>query len=186
MYKKNLSEIIIDIFKNRAPNRLSLDLIYYELPDNEKDEIDKSVDHLVSKKILIKEDKTYELTSYQNIPIRETITIGDTEVRRILQTDPILPEAINIPIENLSVYANSLEKRFEKIISKKLESYWANIIILFGIFIGIFSLIITAITKISIDSNWGLCDIFLKNLMQVLPISVVLIIFVVLLKLMFR
>jgi len=130
--------------------------------------------------------KIYKLTSYEGIPIRDTITIGGTEMKRILGTDPILAEAVNIPIENLSNYANSLEKRFEKIISKKLESYWANIIILFGIFIGIFSLIITSITKIVIDSNWGLCDIFLKNLMQVLPISMILIIFVILLKLMFR
>jgi len=186
MYKKNLSEIIVDIFKKRSPNRLSLDLIYYELSNNKKDEIDKSIEDLVSRKIIKKEGNTYILTSYKNITIRETITIGDSEVRRILETDPILPEAINIQIENLSIYANSLEKRFQKLISKKLESYWANIIILFGIFIGIFSLIITAITKITIDSNWGLCDIFLKNLMQVLPISMVLIIFVILLKLMFR
>ncbi len=137
-------------------------------------------------KVLVKETQIYKLSNLNNIVIREYINVGSSKFRRILSNDPILPEAINMQVEQLSDYTNNLEERFSKIVATKLKSYWANIITIFGIFIALLSFIFTTVNKIQILESWSFFDIFLYNTAQILPVAIILVGFSILLKLLFK
>lgn len=189
------SEILQTIIE-RAPNSLREETILYDLSDYKPEEILGSLGNLVKQgKIIRKEHKveragvlvrTYMLSSYENIPIRRSIKIGDMLIPRMLDSDIGRAEDVNGSVEALSKYANSLEDRFVKMYREEMKSYWGGIITLFGIFVGLFSLIIVGSQKIIITENWSLGTVFLANFVQVAPLAVVLILFVVLLKFIFK
>jgi len=183
----SLGTKLVGIFEDRAPNTLFSELIYSELPGYSEKEIDSEIQNLVSGGILQPSGPSqFKLVNQRNLLIKKYIEIDDLKIRRLLGGDPVNPEAINMAIEKVSTYSSRLERKFSKLVAKKLKSYWGNIIIIFGISISIFSIIGNLTTKIQIDPTWSLCDIFLKNLMQVLPLTSVMVIFVIILKLLFR
>lgn len=120
------------------------------------------------------------------MPYDDSIHVGDVEVPRLLDTDKIRAEDLNEIIESLSRYSESLKSRFHEIVRQETRTYWANIITLFGIFIGLFALILTSIGPSTAPPSPSFQDTFVTNLARVLPVGLVLLAFVVLLKVLFR
>jgi hypothetical protein len=182
-----LEDQVLRVFRYRAPNKLIKDMLYIDLPKLGQAQIDAAIDLLEKKGILIQgPPNAYSLQSLANVPIRKYIKVGATRFRRILVGDPLLPEPINMQVEMLAKYADSLESRFRSLISKRMRSYWANIIIVFGVFVALFSFVLVSVSKIQIDDKWTFWDIVLKNVAQLLPLAAVLGAFAVLLKILFR
>jgi biotin operon repressor len=183
---------VLEIFHKRAPNFLTLDNIAYDLPGIDRNAIQKAVDELCANGVLVKtEGKNkvkdhYALPSYDNIPVKEYMSISGIKVPRVLAYDRPRPEDLNIFFESLARRSASLESEFNKIVEEKLQSYWANIIILFGIFISLFALIVTFVEKVEIESGSSFWGVFALNAAQVLPLALVLAGFVWLLKWLFR
>lgn len=178
---------IIGIFEDRAPNSLFAELIQSELEEYDLSIIENALADLEAKGIIKSQGgRLFVLSNYGSIQSKKYITIDNLKIRRLLGGDPVSAEAINMALEKISEYSSGLESKYSKIAERKMKSYWANIIVIFGIFISIFSIIGNMAGKIQIESSWSLIDIFLKNLMQVLPLTVILITFIIVLKIVFK
>jgi len=185
----------LKVIYHRAPNSIREDYIIRELKSFEREDIRKELSSMrrdsaiirdVVQNLAIKEDTTsYRLDSCEGIPVRKTISIGGLQIPRLMDADPARAEDVNYLLESLAQYSNSLEDRFKQILKKRMKSYWANIITLFGVFIGLFSLINISISKITIDQSWTRDQIFWNNFEQILPTAIVLVIFMFLLKVLF-
>lgn len=135
------------------------------------------------------ETMTYTLHSYDGISLRDTIQVGDYIIPRIKDGDRALGEDWNVAFEELFRRLVDSEERFlalrEELVRDR-KSYWGYLITLFGVFIALFSMITGTAQGLTIDPSWSLLDVFLFNLAQVGPLTIVLIVFVVLLRIVFR
>ena len=128
----------------------------------------------------------YGLPSYEHIPIRRTIKLGDRFVPRILRTDLVglSLEDINEAIETLSEHFGFLGEQYTEQFKKEIRKQWGNLIAIFGIFVAIFSFIIVTLPRMNFPAPYHFGNIFLASVAQVLPVALILAIFVlVLLKL---
>ena len=178
------------LFVERAPNHLTVDNLVTLLGGLSTNQIETALNQLieegfiVERKGKIKDD--YALSSYDNIPSKQYINISGVKVPRLLANDVARPEDVNVFFESLAKKTGALEDDFERRVDEKLKAYWANIIVLFGLFIGVFSLIITFVEKVELKSGETFWNVFLLNSAQVLPLALVLAGFVFLLKKLFK
>ena len=84
--------------------------------------------------------RDYLLPSYEGLPFREYMDVNGVKVPRLLSDDRPRPEELNIFVETLARRMMQIEAEAERKIDKKLQTYWANVITMFGAFIGVFSL----------------------------------------------
>lgn len=198
MRPDSIKDRILEIMIRCAPNYVREEIILQQLGEYDSLQVKKALDALVQDSKLeqpYSQDVDrhllqggYSLPSYENIPIRKTIKIGDSEIFRILMTDlvKLMPEDFNQAIESLSEYAGSLENRFRRLVDEEMKRYYGNLITLFGIFIAIFSLIIVALPRISYRAEYGFWKILLETSAQTLPVALILAIFVLVLVKIFR
>ena len=191
-------DLIIKLLIDRAPNPVSKTIIDNRLNDLEANEVENALGELQKEGRVENPMQMvgkgpyaadyYKLTSYDGLPIRRTIKIGNIEVNRILGIDSVQSslEDINEAVERLAEYSDSLEDIFYEKFKKEMNRYWANIITLFGLFIAIFSLIIVALPRINMPENLSFLNILVTNTAQILPITLVLAIFVWILAKLFR
>ena len=127
-----------------------------------------------------------KLTDLEGIPLRQTYTVGDTTLYRIFDGDTMASEDINLNLELMAEHVNTLEERYSAVIRNEMKAYWANIVTLFGVFIALFSFIITA-THVSSHAVPGmpLWYVFLESLARIAPVAIVLVAFVSLIWLVF-
>lgn len=187
---------IIKAIADRAPNAVREEVIIEDLKKYEESAVKNCLKDLVKEESMVADSHTitdvnitvttYKLPSYENIPIRTSIEMNGIEIPRLIDMDKARAEDTNLLIETLSKYSHSLERRFSEIHKEEMGRYWANVITLFGLFLAVFSLIITSVNKIAVDTAWGIKRTFFFNLAQVLPVAIVLFSFIVVLKFLFR
>jgi hypothetical protein len=174
----------------RAPNSLTLDNLHGLLPEIDISSIKKEIEALVNEGFLIERksgrNTDYQLPSYENLPVKEYISIGDLKVPRMLANDTARPESVNIFYETLAKRILIAEVNAEKKFEEKLKSYWGNVITLFGAFIGVFSLIVGFLKTIPITENATFSSVFWLSTAQVIPFAIVLVFFVAILKWLFK
>lgn len=183
----NIENKIIEILRHRAPNAVVDVIIYDSLKNDKREKIDKALEELIDKEIIDElnaQSKSFKLKNYDLINIRETILLGDKEVPRLRAGDNSRVEDINYAMESLADYANQLEAKFEKKLSKQIQSYWINIISIFGVFIALFSFIIK-ISNQSIDSVETFKSIISKGFANLIPLISLLIVLLLLIRLLF-
>jgi len=122
----------------------------------------------------------YRLRSFQNLPIRETIRLGDVEMPRLMSDSSAgtFPEIYNEALEILAEYNRSLEARFERMVRTQERKYWANVVGLFGVFVSVLALVIVGLPKITTDPTLPFWSVFWLNVAQILPVALVLAVFV--------
>ncbi len=183
--EREIKNKVLKEIHRRAPNEVREDTILRSLSGDNPGAVAAAIQELVDEKAIRKdvhyagaierELGVYSLPSYRNIPFEEYIPVGNTRVPRQISTDQIRPEEINEMVEAVAEYSKSLEARFQEIVRKETRGYWANIITLFGLFIALFSLIVSSFgTGSGVKSE------------QIIPLGIVLAIFVLVLKLLFR
>jgi hypothetical protein len=186
---------VLKIVNDRAPNYVSEWVILRRLQRYPREEVRKILETLADKEeILIKEvdahpttgepETLYRLKDIGGVPLRKTIMIGDTPVRRLLSdSNPrFLPETVNEHTEAVAEYSAKLESRFKELIKKEQRRYWANVVGVMGLMISLLAIIIVGLPKIETDPSLAWWDVFSMNLAQLLPLVVVLILLVVALR----
>ncbi len=188
--KESLKIIIQSTLVERAPHGLTVDNFIQLIQGEEENSIINSLDQLIEEGIVSKREGNikddYHLTSYENIPTKRYININGIKVPRMLSNDTARPEDINLFFESLANKTADIENTIEERLDDKLKSYWANIIVLFGAFIGLFSLIITFVQKVEIKGGETFWNVLSLNTAQVFPLAIVLAGFVYLLKKLFK
>ena len=199
--KEEVKNEVFRFLADRAPNDVRGEIILRRLNKYNFKEIEEALKELIAegkvKEPLIPKDwetesgisfHGYGLQTYENIPIRRTIKIGDTSVPRILRTElvSLSLEDINEAIETLSENFASLGKQYSEKFKKEINKQWGNLIVIFGIFVAIFSFIIVALPRISLPASYCFWQIFSANIAQVLPVALILAIFVWVLKKLFH
>lgn len=205
---KVTEDIIFDEFKKRSPNTIDLDLLRYIFPDTEKEDLKGILDSLVSKGIisekptlnrneqsarakiiLVKKDyqHSYELTEkWMDIFFKEDLEIAGVRTPRVLDGSPVRGEIINFLVENIVKYNNLSQENLKTILKKERDGYFASIITLFGVFIAIFALINISLNKIQINHNYSWQDILWLNFVQIIPATIMLSVFVIVLHFTFK
>jgi hypothetical protein len=107
--------------------------------------------------------------------------LGKTKIPRIIAGDLVSAESSNIISEALVKYTDELTERYQN----QVKKYWGNIIAIFGLFLAIFTLISSSLNKIEINYSISYTEVFLINLVQIIPTAIVLLGFIVLLKVFF-
>ena len=185
---------VILLLHHRAPNTVREDLFINHIIGHDEKSIVDCLETLeknqrIKKTIDVRKGKAapvnyYELPTYEGIPYRESINVGDVKVDRLLihSAKRNFPEEFNEAIESLAKYNDSLEERFAELVKKEQRNYWSTIIGVFGIFVAILALIITGLPKIVTNSSMSFWEVVLANFAQLMPISFVLILFILLLR----
>ena len=190
-----VQNLILNQLYYRAPNWVGVPMLLQELSGvATEEEINKGVENLVSNGLLIEEIdlreskstpiKYLKLASYDGLPVRDTIMVGDTEIHRIIASSSpqYFPEEFNNAVESLAKYNDRLESRFKEIIRKEQAGYWRSIVSVFGIFVAILALVFTSVLKVEKVPSLGFWDNFLFNLAQILPLFIVLLILLLILR----
>lgn len=177
-------------FIDRAPNPLTVDNLVFLFEKTDARDIEKCLAELTTEGILANKKmgkKTgYYLSNYEDIPTKSHMSIGSLKVPRMLANDMARSEDVNIFYESLAKKVAFIEESIEDKVNEKLKEYWGSIIILFGVFIGLFSLIVNFVQKVEIQPESSFWDILLLNSAQVIPISLVLLVFICVLHRLFR
>jgi len=126
------------------------------------------------------------LPSYDRLPVREFVSVGGVKVPRLIAQDTARPEELNIFFEVLARRMFHIETEAERKADEKLKSYWANIVTLFGAFIGVFALITGFLKTVPLEPGSSFMSVLILSTAQVLPLAVILGAFVWLLRLAFK
>jgi hypothetical protein len=191
-------DAILNLLTERAPNFVNENVIRSRLAKYKEDAINEAIEELVStdriekqideRKEIGRPVQYYRFKSFENIPIRDTIKVGEVEIPRILSwaSHRFFPEDYNETVERLAEYTDSLEKRFSDLVKEEQRKYWARIISVFGVFVSILSFVLVGLPKIQTDPSLPFWNVFLFNLAQILPLAAVLALFVIVLRIVIR
>lgn len=190
--KGRTQNLILNQIYFRAPNWVSVPMIVQDLSGKESEnDINKEIESLISANILIEKTddrqsiapplKYLKLATYEGLPVRDSIIVGDTEVHRIIANSSLqfFPEEFNNAVESLAKYNDKLETRFKNIVKKEQAEYWRSIVSVFGIFVGILALVFTSVLKVEKVPSLNFLDSFLFNLSQILPLFLALLILLI-------
>jgi hypothetical protein len=186
---------ILILLLERSPNFVSGFIVRSRLPEYDEATILSALSSLVSDRkinsstgISASVESYYALTGYSDIPIRRYIRVGDTDIPRVTADTPVIyfPENFNEAVERLAEYSAGIEKRFEETFAKQLRDYWTTLVTVFGVFVAILAFVIVGLPKIAIDSSRNPWDVFVINLVQVIPVALVLAAFVLVLRFVIR
>jgi len=91
----------------------------------------------------------YKIASVENLPIRESVKVGDVDVPRTFGCDDpkVIPSNHDEVVEQLAQHANSLEMRFTKLVKEEREAHWARTISAFTIFLGLLAIVFKITSK---------------------------------------
>lgn len=174
----------------RAPNALTLANLLGQIPGTDPQTLEKELQSMSSDGLVVirqgKRYADYALPSYDGLPVREYVTVGEIGVRRLLSDERALPEELNIFVEVLAQRMLQIELEAEKKLDERLKSYWANVVTLFGAFIGVFSLIVGFLKTVPLEANSTFWSVFILSSAQVLPLALMLGAFVWLLRALFK
>ncbi len=189
--KRSSERAIHELLIHRAPNWISEVTIRERLAEFSPEELDEALRMLVdANKVQQETDpqanialprRYFKLSSYELIPIRETIRVGNVEIPRILSSALVkyAPEDFNEAVELLAEHSESLGRQFEESVREQQKRYWANVVGLFGIFASVIALLVTSLPNLKLDTALPFWASVLSNLSVLLPVAVVLGLFVV-------
>jgi hypothetical protein len=195
---EDAEDAVLRLLTDRAPNSVSELVIRQRLPAFGAETLSEALDHLAgTERVEMQPDPRpgldrpinyYRLKSYQNLPIRHTIKVGDQEIPRVLSVSSprFLPEDLNEQIERLAEYTDTLEKRFADLVKEEQRGYWANVVTIFGVFVSLLTLIIVGLPKITTDPSLPFWQVVELNFAQLLPVASILAAFVLLLRVLIR
>lgn len=187
----NLRTRILQILVDRIPNYVSEVVLRSRLPDARPDQIAAELAALVAadqvetqvdQRPAVGEPVTYyRLKAREGLPIRQTITVGDVVLPRLLSdsSPALFPENFNEALEQLSEHSKRLEDRFRRLVAGEQRRYWANAVGIFSVLVSVLALILAGLPKITTDPSLPFWVIVKVNLSQLLPLAFVLALLVV-------
>ena len=124
--------------------------------------------------------KVYSLTDPNAYPIRETITIGGIEFPRMISGDIVGGEDLNVYSEALAAYDAKIKSQMEDLATDLTRRYWANIAVLFALFVAVFALILRVSDPIVIQGSTDALKVAQMSAARLLPLAGILLVFPIL------
>lgn len=189
-YMESLRNNILTCLVERAPNSLTaanfLGLLGGINPQALQNELDSmSADGTLLARTHAR-NTDYMLPSYEGLPVREYVSVGGVKVPRLLAKDTARPEELNIFFEVLARRMLQIEAEAEKKSDEKFKAYWANVVTLFGAFIGVFALITGFLKTVPLEQNSTFISVLILSTAQVIPLAIILGAFVWFLRALFK
>lgn len=186
---ESLKVLIQDCLVSRAPNSLTVANIASLLAEDPR-AVESELKRLCISGLVIERpgnrSSDYVLPSYANIPVKNFVAVGGIKVPRLLSDERARPEELNIFVEVLARRILQSEEEAESRLDERMKNYWANIVTLFGAFIGVFSLIVGFLKTVQIEQNSTFWSVLALSCAQTIPLAIVLGGFIWLLKRLFR
>lgn len=189
MIDKKTRNLVLRYFYQKIPNALLPDHIANSL-GLKIETVKEVVDGLEKEGLIIKGAVSPKLPSRisynlkvgsKDYPIEEHIMIGNYAIPRMLDEDVARAEDVNQAIEFLHKFTGELENKFQVKLDNQLKSFYGNLIAIFGIFIAIFALIMTAVkTSESIPMPIGIISALKISFVIYVPLFVSLLLVLVL------
>ena len=194
---ETIQDRILLCFVERAPNPLTAQMIYIALNDSaitfptvegelkklctagkirEHGQRPQGIGPIGSYRV------GYVLPTYDNIPIKMHINIKNFTMGRFLGGDAARAEDFNILIETFARELTKVEQEAEDRIARTMQQYWANVIALFGAFIGVFSLITGFLRTVPFEKDSTFLSILVLSSAQTLPLALILLVFMLILR----
>ena len=187
---ESLRNRVLSCFVERAPNSLTSANLLRVLSNADSTELERVLQALVSENSLVSRTgqitTDYQLRSYENLPVREYVSVGNLKVPRLIAQDFARPEELNIFFEVLAQRLIEVEAEAQRKFDEKLQSYWGNIVTLFGAFIGVFSLIVGFLNTVPLEAKADFWNVLALSSAQVLPLALILGLFLWALRRSFR
>ena len=187
---ETLRNSILTCIVERAPNSLTAANIFGLIGGADPHALQKELDTMVGDGTLIVRTNArtpdYMLPSYDGLPVREYVSVGGVKVPRLIAQDTARPEELNIFFEVLARRMLQIEAEAERQSDEKLKTYWANIVTLFGAFIGVFALITGFLKTVPLEPNSTFLSVLILSTAQVIPLAIILGAFVWLLRTLFK
>lgn len=187
---ETLRNSILTCVVERAPNSLTAANLYGLLVGPDPNEIQKELDSMVADGALVARTHArttdYLLPSYEGLPVREYVSVGGVKVPRLIAQDTARPEELNIFFEVLARRMLQIEAEADRKSDEKLKAYWANIVTLFGAFIGVFALITGFLKTVPLEPGSTFSSVLILSTAQVIPLAIILGAFVWLLRVLFK
>jgi hypothetical protein len=187
---ENLRNSILTCLIDRAPNSLTSKNIFGLIPTADIKAIEGELDAMVAEGALLvrsgARSRDYLLPTYDAIPIKEFVNINGVKLPRFIAGDTVRPEDVNIFFEALAHRLLEIESTAERKIDERMKSYWGNVIVLFGAFIGVFSLIVGFVKTIPLAEDATFMSVLSVGTAQVIPFGIILAGFVWFLKSQFK
>jgi hypothetical protein len=187
--KDNILKILID----RAPNYVNEKALRRHLAEHDESDFREVMKQLQDegqiKSFLDKREEIqrpvhyYKIASVKNLPIRESVKVGDVDVPRTLgcSSPKVIPSNHDEVVEQLAQHANSLEMRFTKLVKEEREAHWARTISAFTIFLGILAIVFKITTKpafvATVDALPDYRHLLMVQFIDVVPLAFVFIVF---------
>ena len=187
---ESLRNSILTCLVERAPNSLTAANILALLGETDSQTLRKELESMSTDGVVVirthARNADYMLPSYEGLPVREYVSVSGIKVPRLLANDTARPEELNIFFEVLARRMLQIESDAERKLDEKLKSYWANVVTLFGAFIGVFALIVGFLKTVPFESGSTFFSVLILSSAQVIPLAVILGAFVWFLKAQFK
>jgi len=204
--KKSLEDNIIRFILDKFPNTITNEHLYYFFESFSEKEINDALEELIEKEFITDDQtqtnrgtlhldvmrKSYYLKNYPiNYPAKKQIILAGKALPRILDGDRVRAEDINIIIEGLARYNDQLNTLIKTELDNQIKRIYKDLIVIFGIFVSVFSLIIISTEKLirfdpQILQQYSIIDLIIKSSAIFLPIVIGLAIFIFLVWLITR
>lgn len=187
---ESLRNSILTCLVERAPNSLTTANLLTVLKQTDVHALQRELQSMSTEGLIVVRAHTrtpdYMLPSYKGLPIREYVSISGIKVPRLLANDTARPEDLNIFFEVLALRMLQIESDAEQKLDEKLKSYWANVVTLFGAFIGVFALIVGFLKTVPFENGSTFYSVLILSSAQIIPLAVILGLFVWFLKSQFK
>lgn len=187
---ETLRNCILTCLVERAPNSLTAANLFGLTGGADPHEIQKELDSMVADGSLVARTHArttdYLLPSYEGLPVREYVSVGGVKVPRLIAQDTARPEELNIFFEVLARRMLQIEAEADRRSDEKLKAHWANIVTLFGAFIGVFALITGFLKTVPLEPSSTFWSVLILSTAQVIPLAIILGAFVWLLRVLFK
>lgn len=187
---ESLRNSVLACLVERAPNSLTAANVTTLLGSAEFSAVQKELDSMAEQGLLVARrsarNSDYLLPSYEGLPVREYVSVGGIKVPRLLAQDTMRPEGLNVFFEVLARRMLQIDTDAERKLDERLKSYWANVITLFGAFIGVFALIVGFLKTVPFEPGSTFTSVLVLSSAQVIPLAVILGAFIWLLRTQFK
>lgn len=194
--KKKHRKMVFDSIVERAPNSYLDYKLFKQFVETEamkKEELDEVIRSLLDEEKIIKITNKnkyvpgrirtgYQVADFSKLELNETISVGSIEFKRFFYGDMMGAEEMNEIFEAILRYDQMIENKLENLKKNMVKEYWANLATVFGLFISVLVLMLRSTEPLMIESATTYSEIFLFKLVQLSPLALILLFFVIFLR----
>ena len=190
----NIEDRLKIYFYDRAPNSVLEEHVLLEFPDVQPASLLENLSNLAEESFLLVEvlppnprcpklqRKVYRITdeSLGDYPINTEIEAAGVKVPRLIDGDRARAEDVNSLIHAVNKIIDAKTQQLERQMDEQNRKYWGVLITIFALFVSLFSIINVGVKPVLFAAELSLSPMSLvfQSLMNIAPLTVVLLLFV--------